>query len=61
MVGDVWDYNKYRIYIISGERRIIINFESNEEYDYWLNNGMRFNTAGVIFDYDNKKIVKFLQ
>jgi len=43
VVGDVWDYNKYRIYIISGERRIIINFESNEEYDYWLNNGMRSN------------------
>lgn len=59
MVGDVWDYSKDRIYIMSGEKRIIIDFESDEEYYYWLENGLPFN-KGVIFDYEKKKIIKFI-
>lgn len=59
MVGDVWDYTRDRIYIMSGEKRIIINFEDREEYEYWRNNGLIGN-KGVIFDYDKKKIIKFL-
>lgn len=59
MVGDVYDYNSLRIYIMSGEKRIIINFESDEEYEYWRNHGMVC-SKGVIFDYENKKLIKFL-
>ncbi len=60
MIGDVMDYNKYRIEILSGEKRVIINFSSDEEYYHWIKNGMGFN-RGVVFDYENKKIIKFLQ
>lgn len=60
MIGDVWNYNKSRIEIMSGEKRIIINFESDEEYYYWIKNGMCFN-RGIIFDYENKKIIEFLK
>lgn len=59
MIGDIYDYNKQRIYIMSGEKRIIIPFASEEEYYYWLENGMSFSSA-VIFDYENKKILKFI-
>ena len=59
MIGDIYDYNKQRIYIMSGEKRIIIPFESEEEYYHWLKNGMSFSSA-VIFDYENKKIKKFI-
>ena len=59
MIGDIYDYNKQRIYIMSGEKRIIIPFESEEEYYYWFKNGMSFSSA-VIFDYENKKIKKFI-
>ena len=34
MIGDVMDFNKSRIEILSGEKRVIINFESAEEYYY---------------------------
>lgn len=61
MIGDIWDYNKDRIYIMSGEKRIIIDFESDEEYYYWIENGMRIGCKGVIFDYEKKKLIKFLQ
>ena len=60
MIGDVMDFNKSRIEILSGEKRVIINFESVEEYYYWVENGMGFN-RGVVFDYENKKIIEFLQ
>ena len=59
MIGDIYDYNKQRIYIMSGEKRIIIPFKDEEEYYYWLENGMSFSSA-VIFDYENKKILKFI-
>ena len=60
MIGDVMDFNKSRIEILSGEKRVIINFESAEEYYYWVENGMGF-IRGVVFDYENKKIIEFLQ
>ena len=60
MIGDVMDFNKSRIEILSGEKRVIINFESKQEYLHWVENGMGFN-RGVVFDYENKKIIKFLQ
>lgn len=60
MIGDIWDYNKDRIYIMSGEKRIIIDFENDKEYYFWLENGMSFRSKGVIFDYENKKLIKFL-
>ena len=59
MIGDVYDYSKQRIYIMSGEKRIIILFRDEEEYYYWLKNGMSFSSA-VIFDHENKKILKFI-
>lgn len=59
MIGDIYDYNKQRIYIMSGEKRIIIPFKDEEEYYFWLENGMSFSSA-VIFDYENKKILKFI-
>ena len=59
MIGDIYDYNKQRIYIMSGEKRIIIPFANEEEYYYWLENGMSF-SAAVVFDYENKKIKKFI-
>ena len=60
MVGDVWDYNKDRIYILSGEKRVIIDFESEKEYYHWLKNGMSFSAKGVVFDNDSNKIINFL-
>lgn len=60
MIGDVMDFNKSRIEILSGEKRVIINFESEQEYQHWTENGMGFN-RGVVFDCENKKIIKFLQ
>ncbi|MBP2027434.1 hypothetical protein J2Z35_001228 [Acetoanaerobium pronyense] len=60
MIGDVMYYNKSRIEILSGEKRVIINFESDEEYRHWLNNGMGFN-RGVVFDYENRRIIEFLK
>ena len=60
MIGDVYDYNKNRVYIMSGEKRIIIDFE-DREYEHWLKNGLPFTqNKGVVFDYDNKKIIKFI-
>jgi hypothetical protein len=59
MIGDIYDYNKQRIYIMSGEKRIIIPFRDEEEYYYWLENWMSF-SAAVIFDYEKKKILKFI-
>ena len=61
MIGDVMDYNKNRIEILSGEKRVIINFESDEDYYYWLKNGMSFQSRGVVFDYENKKLIQFLK
>lgn len=61
MIGDLIDYNKSRVCIMSGEKRIIIDFESAQEYQYWIKNGMNFNSRGVVFDYENKKIIEFLQ
>ena len=60
MIGDVVGYNKFRVEILSGEKVVIINFESEQEYQHWVENGMGFN-RGVIFDNENKKIIEFLQ
>lgn len=60
MIGDVYDYNSSRIYIASGEKRIIIEFADREEYYYWLQNGLNYLNKGVIFDYDKKKIIRFI-
>jgi hypothetical protein len=61
MIGDVMDYNKSRVSILSGEKRAVINFASDEEYKYWIENGMSFQSRGVVFDYENKKIIEFLK
>ena len=57
MVGDVWDYNSLYIKIISGEKRKIIFFKS-DEYQEYLENGMRIGKS-VIFDNETDKIDKF--
>lgn len=57
MTGTVYDYTKDRIYIMSGEKRIIIDFEDGE-YEYWRKNGLPFN-RGIEFDFDKKKIIEF--
>lgn len=57
MTGDVYNYTKDRIYIMSGEKRIIINFDDGE-YEHWRKNGLNFNNA-IEFDFDKKKIIKF--
>ena len=58
MTGDVWDYNKSRIYIGSGEKRIIIPFKDYDEYYHWLKSGMRIGKS-VDFDYEYGKLIKF--
>lgn len=58
MTGTVYDYNKDRIYIMSGEKRVIIDFEDGE-YEYWRNNGLIGN-RGIEFDFDKKKIAGFM-
>lgn len=58
MVGDVYDYNSLYIRIISGEKRKIIFFKSDEEYQNLLQQGMRINKQ-VIFDNETDKIEKF--
>lgn len=56
MIGDVYDYNKQKVKIMSGEKRIVI-FLASEEYNHWIQNGLRIG-ATVIFE--NNKIKKFL-
>lgn len=59
MIGDVYDYNSMRVYIMSGEKRIIIPFLDNREYLEALKSGLRVG-ATVTFDPDKNKIIKFL-
>lgn len=58
MVGDVWDYDCLKIYIISGELRKIIFFKDSDEYEENLKKGMRIGKS-VIFDYDTDEIDRF--
>lgn len=58
MVGDVWDYDCLKIYIISGELRKIIFFKDNEEYQNALEKGMRIGKS-AIFNNDTDTIEKF--
>ncbi len=60
MIGDVYDYNKDRVYIMSGEKRIIINFKDEEEYQHHVKNGLSFSNA-VEFDPEEKKIIRFIK
>ena len=57
MIGDVYDYNKDRVYIMSDGKRVIIDFFDNE-YQEALQRGMRIG-ATVIFNYENRKTIKF--
>ena len=56
MTGTIYDYNSLYIKIMSGEKRIIIFFKSDEEYRKYIENGMRIDKQ-VIFDRD--KIISF--
>ena len=58
MVGDVYDYDNLKIYIISGELRKIIFFKDSDEYQQMLEKGMRIGKS-VIFDNETDKIEKF--
>jgi len=58
MVGDVYDYDSLKIYIMSGELRKIIFFTSDDEYENLLKNGMRIGKS-VIFNNETDKIDKF--
>ena len=58
MVGDVYDYDSLKIYIMSGEKRKIIFFTSDDEYENLLKNGMRIGKS-VIFNNETDKIDKF--
>ena len=58
MVGDVWDFDSLKIYIISGEKRKIIFFKDSDEYQEYLENGMRIGKS-VIFNNETDKIEKF--
>ena len=58
MVGDVWDFDSLKIYIMSGEKRKIIFFTSDDEYENLLKNGMRIGKS-VIFNNEKDKIEKF--
>ena len=58
MVGDVYDYDSLKIYIMSGELRKMIFFTSDDEYQKYLQQGMRIG-ASVIFDNEKDKIEKF--
>ena len=58
MIGDVWDFDSLKIYIISGEKRRIIFFTSDEDYRKMLEQGMRIGKS-VIFDNETDKIDKF--
>ena len=58
MVGDVYDYDSLKIYIMSGEKRKIIFFTSDDEYQKCLQQGMRIGKS-VIFDNETDKIDKF--
>lgn len=59
MIGDVYDYNKNEIKIMSGEKRIVIPLKEGE-LDYWKKNGLNYLNKGVVFDPDTKKIIKFI-
>ncbi|SET56383.1 hypothetical protein SAMN05660297_02781 [Natronincola peptidivorans] len=59
MIGDVYDYNSQRVYIMSGEKRIIIPFVGSQEYQEALKNGMRIG-ATVVFDNQKNRIIRFL-
>mgnify|MGYP000910987459 CR=1 FL=1 len=56
MTGTIYDYDSTKIYIMSGEKRIIIFFKSDEEYQEYLANGMRIDKQ-VIFN--KNKIISF--
>lgn len=58
MVGDVYDYDNLKIYIISGELRKIIFFKDYKEYQQMLEKGMRIGKS-VIFDNETDKIKQF--
>ena len=58
MTGTIYDYNSLYIKIISGEKRKIIFFKSDDEYKKMLENGMRIGKS-VIFNNETDKIDKF--
>lgn len=58
MTGIVYDYDRTKIYIMSGELRKIIFFRSDEEYQECLKMGMRIGKS-IIFNNDTDTIEKF--
>ena len=58
MVGTVCDYNERYIQILSGEKRKIMFFKSDEDYQKCLEDGMRIDSQ-VIFDNQTNEIKKF--
>lgn len=55
MTGLVYDFDSLKVYIMSGEKRKIIFFNSDKEYEAAIKKGMK---VGKQIIFDNKDVIK---